>query len=83
MSYSPRTSAPSSSASGAITSLYKSYNQNTPARLKLIDALCAFLMLLGVMQFVYCIAVTNFPFNSFIAGCVLFSTPSRYLTLLF
>lgn len=28
-----------------------------------------FLVLTGVIQFVYCFAVTNFPFNAFIGGC--------------
>lgn len=29
-----------------------------------------FLMLTGIAQFVYCFAVTNYPFNAFIAGSV-------------
>ena len=37
-------------------------------RLKLIDAFLVFLMLSGVIQFAYCALITNFPFNSFIAG---------------
>ncbi|KAF8845611.1 defender against death DAD protein [Paxillus ammoniavirescens] len=42
--------------------------QQTPDRLKLIDAFLAFIVLSGVMQFVYCVLVTNFPFNAFLSG---------------
>jgi oligosaccharyltransferase complex subunit epsilon len=51
----------------------------TPAassRLKLIDSFMLFLMLTGVAQFLYCIGVTNFPFNAFIGGYVCPSLPS-------
>ena len=34
----------------------------------MIDAFLVFLMLSGIIQFVYCALITNFPFNSFIAG---------------
>ena len=60
--------ARSETATGAVQTLLKSYQENTPARLKLIDAFCTFLVFSGVLQFVYCCAITNFPFNSFIAG---------------
>lgn len=40
------------------------------SRLKLIDSFMLFLMLTGVAQFLYCVLVTNFPFNAFIGGCV-------------
>ncbi|KAI0922029.1 hypothetical protein AcW1_004149 [Taiwanofungus camphoratus] len=63
------TSIPSSSASSnAIRSLLKAYNESTSARLKTIDAFLLFLILSGIIQFVYCILVTNFPFNAFLAG---------------
>jgi len=42
--------------------------QNTSDRLKFIDAFLVFIMLSGIMQFVYCVFVTNFPFNAFLAG---------------
>jgi oligosaccharyltransferase complex subunit epsilon len=28
----------------------------------------AFIVLSGVLQFVYCVLVTNYPFNAFLAG---------------
>lgn len=71
----PKTAKPSSSSttttsemSIAVSTLWKSYMQQTPDRLKLIDAFLAFIVLSGVMQFVYCVLVTNFPFNAFLSG---------------
>jgi uncharacterized membrane protein len=61
--------------SNAIQTLWKAYNETTSSRLKLIDAFLVFIMLSGIVQFVYCILVTNFPFNAFLAGYVsLFSS---------
>ncbi|KAF7792102.1 hypothetical protein EIP86_003132 [Pleurotus ostreatoroseus] len=60
--------APPPATSHAIQSLLKAYNENTSTRLKTIDAFLVFLMLSGIMQFLYCILVTNFPFNAFLAG---------------
>ncbi|KAJ9475694.1 Dolichyl-diphosphooligosaccharide--protein glycosyltransferase subunit OST2 [Pseudozyma hubeiensis] len=66
-----RTSASSSSSASAqspLSTLYSSYVDSTPKKLKVIDAFLVFLMLSGIIQFVYCALITNFPFNSFIAG---------------
>ncbi|KAI0092545.1 DAD family-domain-containing protein [Irpex rosettiformis] len=52
----------------AIQTLFKAYNETTSSRLKLVDAFLVFLMLSGISQFLYCILVTNFPFNAFLAG---------------
>ncbi|KAI0698864.1 DAD family-domain-containing protein [Cytidiella melzeri] len=54
--------------SNAVQTLLKAYNETTSSRLKLIDTFLVFLMLSGVMQFAYCVLVTNFPFNAFLAG---------------
>lgn len=64
------TSTSSTSSSNAVLSLWNAYNETTSTRLKTIDAFLFFLMLSGIIQFVYCILVTNFPFNAFLAGCV-------------
>lgn len=58
----------SSSSSSPVSTLYNSYVENTPKRLKVVDAFLVFLMLSGIIQFLYCALITNFPFNSFIAG---------------
>ncbi|KAF9782791.1 oligosaccharyl transferase epsilon subunit [Thelephora terrestris] len=60
----PQTSAPAS----PVESLWKAYSDNTSKRLKFIDSFLVFLMLSGIVQFLYCILVTNFPFNAFLAG---------------
>ncbi|PVF95872.1 defender against death DAD protein [Serendipita vermifera] len=56
------------SSPNAITSLWKAYLDETPARLKLIDSFLFFLMLSGAIQFVYCVLISNFPYNAFLAG---------------
>lgn len=63
--------------SNAIQTLFKAYNDNTSSRLKLIDAFLVFLMLSGVIQFIYCVLVTNFPFNAFLAGYVMCAGTGR------
>ena len=55
-------------SSNAVESLWKAYSDNTSKRLKFIDSFLVFLMLSGIMQFLYCILITNFPFNAFLAG---------------
>ncbi|KAH9010248.1 DAD/Ost2 [Lactarius hengduanensis] len=60
--------APSSQPSVALQSLWSAYHDTTPSRLKFIDSFLVFLILSGVIQFVYCVLVTSFPFNAFLAG---------------
>lgn len=55
----------------AVQSLWKAYNDNTPERLKFIDSFLLFLMLSGIIQFLYCILVSNFPYNAFLSGCAI------------
>lgn len=55
----------------AISALFSAYTNQTSPRLKFIDAFLVFLILGGVVQFAYCVLVTNFPFNAFLAGWVL------------
>jgi oligosaccharyltransferase complex subunit epsilon len=67
----PPKSKPSASTpptSNAVSSLWNAYVDTTPSRLKFIDSFLAFLVLSGVIQFAYCVLVTNFPFNAFLAG---------------
>ncbi|KAI0662927.1 defender against cell death 1 [Cubamyces menziesii] len=51
-----------------LLSLWNAYYESTSTRLKTIDAFLVFLVLSGVIQFLYCILVSNFPFNAFLAG---------------
>ena len=56
------------SSQNPVVSLWKAYNQQTPDRLKFIDAFLFFLMLSGIIQFAYCVLVTNYPYNAFLSG---------------
>jgi len=56
------------STTSVLQGLWKTYIDDTPSKLKTIDAFLVFIMLSGIVQFVYCIAVTNFPFNAFLAS---------------
>ncbi|WFD07429.1 oligosaccharyltransferase complex subunit epsilon [Malassezia vespertilionis] len=58
----------SAGAKAALTRLIRSYGPETPARLKLIDAFLLFLFVTGVAQFVYCVLLSDYPFNAFVAG---------------
>ncbi|KAI9510965.1 DAD family-domain-containing protein [Russula earlei] len=60
--------APASASTVALHTLWAAYLDATPSRLKLVDAFLVFLVLSGVIQFVYCVLVTSFPFNAFLAG---------------
>ncbi|KAH9942996.1 defender against cell death 1 [Epithele typhae] len=60
--------ASSASAQSPLLTLWKAYYDTTSTRLKTIDAFLVFLMLSGIVQFLYCILITDFPFNAFLAG---------------
>ena len=47
-----------------------SYRTRTPTKLKLVDAYLAYIMMTGIVQFVYCALVGTFPFNSFLSGFI-------------
>ncbi|PBP26868.1 defender against death DAD protein [Diplocarpon rosae] len=48
--------------------IWQNYLDKTPQRTKLIDVFMSFLVVVGVLQFVYCIIVGNYPFNAFLSG---------------
>ena len=48
--------------------VWNKYVDQTPQRVKLLDAFLIFLMAVGVLQFVYCVIAGNFPFNAFLSG---------------
>jgi len=50
--------------------LVHDYIQVTPKRLKIIDAYLLYVLLTGVVQFLYCCMVGTFPFNSFLSGFI-------------
>lgn len=49
---------------------YDDYVQTTPKKMKMIDAYLLYIMLSGIVQFVYCCLVGTFPFNSFLSGFI-------------
>lgn len=49
---------------------YDEYANNTPKKLKIIDAYLLYVLLTGVVQFLYCCLVGTFPFNSFLSGFI-------------
>ena len=53
-----------------IGQFFSEYKSGTPVRLKLVDAYLAYVMLTGIIQFVYCLLVGTFPFNSFLSGFI-------------
>eukprot|EP00903_Cladosiphon_okamuranus_P007917 g7645.t1 len=57
------------SAIGEVAKLLESnYRKTTPRRLRMLDMFLVFVFATGVLQFVYCMLVGSFPFNSFLAG---------------
>lgn len=54
----------------AVTITYNNYLKTLTPRLKLIDTFLAFLVALGLLQFVYVLLVGNFPFNAFLGGFI-------------
>lgn len=50
------------------TNLARHYEATTPQRTKLLDAFLAFLVVVGGLQFAYCVLAGNYPFNAFLSG---------------
>ncbi|ETS88242.1 hypothetical protein PFICI_02070 [Pestalotiopsis fici W106-1] len=50
------------------TNFFDAYQKDTPQRTKLIDAFMAFLVVVGALQFLYCVLAGNYPFNAFLSG---------------
>ncbi|CAH1778725.1 unnamed protein product [Owenia fusiformis] len=46
------------------------YINSTPKKLKIVDAYLLYIMLTGIIQFLYCCLVGTFPFNSFLSGFI-------------
>lgn len=47
-------------AAEVLNSIWQKYVDETPQRTKLIDVFMAFLVVVGVLQFVYCVIVGNY-----------------------
>ncbi|XP_066249277.1 dolichyl-diphosphooligosaccharide--protein glycosyltransferase subunit DAD1 [Euwallacea similis] len=53
-----------------VSKFFKDYISKTPKKLKAIDAYLFYILLTGIIQFLYCILVGTFPFNSFLSGFI-------------
>ena len=53
-----------------LSKFFDEYQNNTPKKLKLIDAYLVYILLTGIFQFAYCCLVGTFPFNSFLSGFI-------------
>ncbi|KAJ8962769.1 hypothetical protein NQ318_001168 [Aromia moschata] len=53
-----------------ISKFYNEYQTKTTKKLKVIDAYLFYILLTGIVQFIYCLLVGTFPFNSFLSGFI-------------
>jgi oligosaccharyltransferase complex subunit epsilon len=53
---------------GVVRDVWNAYTKHIPPSLRAVDALLAYILWAGAVQFAYAIAVGTFPFNSFLAG---------------
>ncbi|KAF1817942.1 defender against death DAD protein, partial [Dissoconium aciculare CBS 342.82] len=51
-----------------LASIWNTYADETPQRSKLLDVFMGFLLVVGGLQFVYCVIAGNYPFNAFLSG---------------
>lgn len=54
----------------SVNTTFSNYLKEQTSKLILIDSFLVFLVALGVIQFVFCLLVGNFPFNAFLAGFI-------------
>ncbi|KAJ9613109.1 oligosaccharyltransferase complex subunit epsilon [Cladophialophora chaetospira] len=62
------TLSPRSSPQEIIIHVWNRYLQDTPSRTMLLDAFMAWLVVVGAVQFLYCVLAGNYPFNAFLSG---------------
>ncbi|KAG4104138.1 defender against death DAD protein [Neocallimastix lanati (nom. inval.)] len=55
---------------GDIQILWENYLKNTPGRYKILDAYMSFVVMMGVIQFVYCFIIGKEPWATFLAGFI-------------
>lgn len=60
----------SSSVISVISRFLEEYTTTTPNKLKVVDAYLLYILLTGALQFLYCLLVGTFPFNSFLSGFI-------------
>ncbi|KAL1971937.1 hypothetical protein VTN31DRAFT_2025 [Thermomyces dupontii] len=65
---SPTTLSSRASSREIIQHIWQRYLAETPQRTFLLDAFMIFLVIVGGVQFLYCVLAGNFPFNAFLSG---------------
>ncbi|OQD75164.1 hypothetical protein PENDEC_c008G02615 [Penicillium decumbens] len=68
LSSGPTTLKTNASATEIAQHVWQQYLTTTPQRTMLLDAFMAFLVLVGGLQFLYCVLAGNYPFNAFLSG---------------
>jgi len=53
-----------------VSSIWNEYSQHVPRNLMVIDAYLTCVFFTGVIQFIYCLIIGNFPFNAFLSGFI-------------
>jgi oligosaccharyltransferase complex subunit epsilon len=53
-----------------ISEFKEKYKSNTPKLLQICDIFLLYVLITGIVQFLYCCLVGTFPFNSFLAGFI-------------
>lgn len=66
----PKATSASTKPTKSETNIVDAYLRTTPARFKLIDGFLLMLFMTGVLQFLYCVLLSDYPFNAFISGYV-------------
>ncbi|KAL3447974.1 DAD family-domain-containing protein [Aspergillus insuetus] len=68
LSSGPKTLSANASVPDIAVHVWQQYLTTTPQRTLLLDAFMAFLVLVGGVQFAYCVLAGNYPFNAFLSG---------------
>ena len=58
------------SLGSVLSKFYNEYMSSTPKKIKIVDSYLVYVMLTGIVQFLYCCLVGTFPFNSFLSGFI-------------
>uniref|UniRef100_A0A3Q3E3F3 Dolichyl-diphosphooligosaccharide--protein glycosyltransferase subunit DAD1 n=1 Tax=Labrus bergylta TaxID=56723 RepID=A0A3Q3E3F3_9LABR len=60
----------SNSVVSVVSRFLEEYSTTTPNKLKVVDSYLLYILLTGALQFLYCLLVGTFPFNSFLSGFI-------------
>ncbi|KLJ08988.1 oligosaccharyl transferase complex subunit OST4 [Blastomyces silverae] len=60
--------SPNSQTQEIVVGIWQQYLGQTPKRTLQLDAFMAFLLIVGGVQFLYCMLAGNYPFNAFLSG---------------